>query len=499
MVASERTNMDSIYAFSMSGEFDFKISATDVGTVYEQPFSLFCKYHAAESEMDLEDSLQLLLRDKGQEHEAAVIESDYPDIERVRYETREEGFLETLRLMSAGAASITNAPLFYLPEGLHGLPDVLERRSGRSVWGDHHYVVKEIKLTSKLELKHKLQAAAYTMMIGRMQQYMPERFYITNGKGETFEYEYAEHEDEMWNAISLARRIRGGHAPPPIHGSKNYPWHNYTKQTAEQNNDMSLIPGIGKKMHHNMHDAGFKTVQDVVASDVSTLKLIRGIGDAKATDFLASGRAITTNKCIRKAGPIDLPDRSTEVFLDLEGVNKHVDLDLGEYLIGLILRKDGKAKYHSFIAEEKREDLMLEEFLKFMDRQRDYAIYHWGTYENTHMRSLMERHGMDGYHLLELGTRFDLNTIATKAFVFPTYSNSIKDVARWLKFNWRHHDVGTTSSMDLYEQYVENPESNRDKMHLVLDYNEDDCEATMIIKDWLVSKSTLKRSETCEQ
>ena len=348
--------------------------------------------------------------------------------------------------------------------------------------------MKEIKLASELKDKHKLQAAAYTMMIGNMQRYTPEFFFLIDGKGETSRYEYADHEDGMREALALALKIRGGWIPLPIHGSGNYPWHNYTKEAARRDNNTSLIPGVGKVIHGKMLGADLTTVDGVAASSVPALEQIRGIGEAKGVSFLMSARAIIAGECIRKDYEIDLPDRSTEIFLDLEGSNKYVDADLGDYMIGILVRKGGCERYHSFIAEDRREDCMLEEFVGFMDGQDDYAIYHWGDYERQHLEKMMKQHGVDAYHLLEQGTRFDLHKIAPKAFAFPTYSHSIKDVARHFGFNWRHEGVNATSSMDLYEQYVEDPEANADKLQLVKDYNEDDCVATMRIKDWLAEQ-----------
>jgi len=37
----------------------------------------------------------------------------------------------------------------------------------------------------------------------------------------------------------------------------------------------------------------------------------------------------------------------------------------------------------------------------------------------------------------------------------------------------------------MYFQYVESPNKNKDKIKKVIDYNEDDCRATMLVKDWL--------------
>ena len=121
-------------------------------------------------------------------------------------------------------------------------------------------------------------------------------------------------------------------------------------------------------------------------------------------------------------------------------------------------------------------------------KQTDYTIYHWHHYERTHLSKMMERYNMDAYYLLDPDVMIDLSKTATNAFTFPTYSNSIKDIAKWLGFEWRHSDVGAMSSIELYMAYVEDPETYKDKMQLVLDYNDDDCIATRVIKDWLVAK-----------
>lgn len=129
---------------------------------------------------------------------------------------------------------------------------------------------------------------------------------------------------------------------------------------------------------------------------------------------------------------------------------------------------------------------MLKSFLDFMSGQSDYTIYHWHHYEKTHLRSMMGRHGMEAYRLLDPDVLFDLYPIATNAFAFPTYSNSIKDIAKWLGFKWRHDNVVATSAIEMYLKY-EDPGPNQDGMQMVLDYNEDDCVATRAIKDWLVA------------
>jgi predicted RecB family nuclease len=37
----------------------------------------------------------------------------------------------------------------------------------------------------------------------------------------------------------------------------------------------------------------------------------------------------------------------------------------------------------------------------------------------------------------------------------------------------------------IYLQFVKDKQGNRENMQKVIDYNADDCEATLLIKDWL--------------
>jgi len=84
-----------------------------------------------------------------------------------------------------------------------------------------------------------------------------------------------------------------------------------------------------------------------------------------------------------------------------------------------------------------------------------------------------------------LGNLRDLHRDSISCFAFPTYSNGLKDIAKYMGYRWRHADVNALESIALYFQYVENPEVNKDTIQKVIDYNEDDCRATMLVKDWL--------------
>ena len=87
----------------------------------------------------------------------------------------------------------------------------------------------------------------------------------------------------------------------------------------------------------------------------------------------------------------------------------------------------------------------------------------------------------------------DLSPITTAAFAFPTYGESLKDIAKYLGFSWRQEDVSGQSSMILYQDYVESGGKDDQTRQKLLDYNEDDCRATLHVFDWLTAKRAQKQ------
>jgi uncharacterized protein len=131
---------------------------------------------------------------------------------------------------------------------------------------------------------------------------------------------------------------------------------------------------------------------------------------------------------------------------------------------------------------------MLLEFLEFIKKQNDYVIYHYHHYEKTHLTKMMQNYEIDETtKKMVLDYLIDVYTVATNSVVFPTYGNGLKQIAPYLGFSWRHKDVSATESISMYLDYVDNSEEGKVKFQKIIDYNEDDCIATRVIKDWLMS------------
>jgi predicted RecB family nuclease len=139
------------------------------------------------------------------------------------------------------------------------------------------------------------------------------------------------------------------------------------------------------------------------------------------------------------------------------------------------------------IDEEKQ---MFREFIDFVTSLGDTVIYHWHNYERWHLKQLADRHGFNDVVEKKIFPRMvDLHRVATRAFAFPTPSNGLKDIAKYLGFRWRHDDVNALDAIAWYLRFQKDPDAWRDHLRSVVDYNEDDCMATKFVKDWLAARA----------
>jgi len=491
------TKVEEIYKRCLSGASAGELTAQNVSRYFASPFMIWCERFVTADEKDRPSPYRQLLLERGIEHERKVIERAYPGYRAPVYETPEKGFRILLEEMARGAPVIAGLPLFNLPENMQGRIDILERRDGRaSAFGPYHYEVKEIKLARRIREEHILQGAFYTYLLSRIQECRPESFSIIN-----HDHRETSHAFALWEEV-LLKAIRGTHAildgresPSPTYNGSEWPWERYTNHQALKNRDISIVGHVGPKTKEKLAAAGYRRIWDLLKAQPKELAEIPGIPEATARKIILSARAIHEgHPIILDPAALRFPERSLEIFLDLEGTDDpdlEGDEDPVDYLIGVLLRKENTTLYRPFLARRfSEEKTMFCDFLDFIRSESDYVIYHWHNYEMWHLRRLAERHGfMDMAEQFLFPHMVDLHRVATSAFVFPTCSNGLKDVAAYIGYRWRHEDVNALDAIAWYLKYQNDPAGYGERIRAVIDYNEDDCTATMRIKDWLQERS----------
>ena len=485
--------VEEIFRRCLSGPFKGELTAQNVSLYYTCPFNIYCEKFVSEKGKDPISPYRELLLERGIEHERRVIEDRYPQCRAIHFETSEEGFHIILDEMARGADVIRGFPLLYLPENMQGRIDVLEKRYGRpSVFGNYHYTVTEIKQAKKIKKAHILQGAFYTYLLAKIQECFPETFRIINHDLETLEYCFSDYEAELQGAISGAQAILDGiERPTATYNASEWPWERYSNHEALRMRDVSLVGQVGPRMKEKLVARGYQKIWDISYAKADTLLTIQGINEATARKLILNAQAIMKNEPILlDRSVLSLRAKSTEIFLDLEGTDQpdlEGEIDPVDYLIGVVICKDGQDEYRPFMAHRMRdEEEMFRDFMSFLKIQDDYVIYHWHNYEHWHIKRLAERYNLTKeVDTSVLPHMVDLHRIATKTFTFPTYTNGLKDVAAYLGFKWRHDDINALDAIAYYLKYQTDPETYQGKIQAVIDYNEDDCRATKRIKDWL--------------
>jgi uncharacterized protein len=180
--------------------------------------------------------------------------------------------------------------------------------------------------------------------------------------------------------------------------------------------------------------------------------------------------------------------------LDFEYINEQLYFDEPvsiNYLIGVVTRTSGKIEYKPFIAHQLDEEgEMFDQFVEWLLEHERSVIYHWSTPEKKRLEDLLDEYRFseetrERVRRIIRENMIDLCKIATKSCVFPTYGDGLKEIGNYIGYEWKHADVDARECTALYFQYIENPRKHKAELQKILDYNEDDCRATIHIKDWL--------------
>ena len=505
-----QASQDNLFSTCMTYANKNVIKASEILTYTQSSFAFYCNHFVGDSKKDsprqdiislaqkgilhedeiFHDEKQSILLDLGVEYEDQVAK-EYRELiptnfKQIQIPTMKEKFKMCLDEMTNKKTKILHdAPLFYLPANMLGKPDTLERRKGKSIFGSHHYVVKEIKSAKIIQEHHILQAAFYNLLIGRIQRYIPKEFYVINGDKKERSYLWHEWERSLVTTLqNIMQVLEQKLKPRPFYNRTPYPWSEYGNKIAIKNGGITLINGIKEKREQILRKAGYGTINKIASCNPSKLADVPKIG-TMAKQFKAQAQAIKHNKEIKKENPI-LPKRKTEIYLDFEGKFGGNTI----YLIGMLIREKRREKYISFVSGT-NEQKIWQDLIRFLKKRNDYVVYHWYSYEKTHIKRMSKKYKTSKKILdsiLSDDNTIDLYKIATSSFAFPIYSNDLKSIAKFIGFRWNNPSLSGSNIGGLFEEYLTNPRKNKHYLQTVLDYNKDDCKATLIIKDWLVKQ-----------
>ncbi|WP_235491187.1 TM0106 family RecB-like putative nuclease [Frigoribacterium sp. Leaf164] len=375
------------------------------------------------------------------------------------------------------------------------------------------YEVYDTKLARHAKIPALLQLAAYAEQIEALGVPVGAQVHLVLGDGSRSTHQLADiapvhraQRSRLRDAVE--RRQRASSALP--WGAPGVTACGRCSQCAAQveaHRDLVLVAGLSLGQRAALIASGVDSIDALARSTGG----VPGVGGAALSRLRAQAQLQVASEGgvpeVRLVDPgalaaIPAPDDG-DVFFDFEGDPLYTEGDGGtwglDYLFGLV---DVEARSTAFWAHDLRaERQALVDFLTFVRERRaahpGMHVYHYASYERTHLLSLAARHGVGEEEvddLLRDGVLVDLYPVVRKALVVGSRSYSIKKLEPLYMGGDLRDGDGVLNGADSITAYVEaiaavraGDPAGQARLDQVADYNEYDCRSTLRLRDWLLS------------
>ena len=164
--------------------------------------------------------------------------------------------------------------------------------------------------------------------------------------------------------------------------------------------------------------------------------------------------------------------------------------------INSILVKSGKTiNQYSFWADSVEQEAgIFERLFDLLTGIKQYKILHYGNYEIKELEKFNKKHDEKYKENIRIIKSKSLNVLIffISNIYPPVYSNSLKEIANWLGFEWFEKDIDGLQAIAWRKEW-ELDQNNGAKEKLI-QYNMEDCKALFFVYKWLKTlKTKLKR------
>lgn len=253
------------------------------------------------------------------------------------------------------------------------------------------------------------------------------------------------------------------------------------RERALNSDNLSLIGGISQKDIKRLNNKGIFTITQLSYTFHPRRKRKRPENYVRPHSFELQALALRENKIFIHETP-RLPNSEVELYYDIEGIPEKGF----QYLIGLLVKKGTQEDFYSFWANNKEDEPeMFQSFLKIVEKYKGCTYFHYGNYEIKELKRI-EKDLKDNYKsTLSTLVKHSVNvlSIISTHIYFPTYNNSLKEIAKFLQFEW--HDKESSGLQSIMWRLMW--EENNDELtkQKLIQYNKDDCFALLEITTFI--------------
>lgn len=463
------------------------------------------------------DPFAELLVDLGLRHERSHLATfeGVVDLSSRELSTSERG-RRTLEAIRDGASAIYQAGFRAEVDldgdtcELVGEPDFLIRQPHGG-----GYVIRDSKLARKpLSRDHAgipLQLQIYGLLYERAVGMPPAALEVHAGTNELIPIEYRGAEFVL-ELLREHRRLRAADPDSyePVGWSKcqGCGYNDRCWRAACESRDVAILSAVDQDLARDLHGRGVDTIPrlDAAFDDESLRDLFwqeatRKKPAQRTKTAIAIRRSLDAHmsgKPILISAP-DLPAPHDCVTFDLEGLPAYADELQKIYLWGL---KDFGTDTPQFMpalagfgADGDRDawQVFLRMAVSLLADRPNMRFVHWGSYETAAMARYAEIHGDPDAVAARVAERcVDLHQVFKRSVALPTPSYGLKRVGEYIGFQRRLANYGGDRAIARYIQAIETSDAalRAEILGEILDYNEEDLDATRAAMEWLRQLAT---------
>lgn len=351
-----------------------------------------------------------------------------------------------------------------------------------SSFGSHSYEPTIIVGTHQISKQQKLALLFVGYVLGQLQNKLPATGAIVGADGQAHKVVLESAYRTLMPMIETLRQWTGSSpsTPPPVILNKHCPSCQFQKgclEQAEKDENLSLLDRITPKKIRQYQKKGIFTVTQLSYLFNPRRSRKRRTKAPVSFNVELQALALRTGKIYIQELPT-LLRREVELFLDLEGIpdqNFH-------YLIGLLVNEQGNRSYHSFWANtlEDEQQIWAEAFKK-INEYPEAPIYHYGSYEPRAIDGLAQKYQTDCDILKN--RLVNLNTCIYGKVYFPTRSNNLKELGKFVSASWTAPNASGLQSLVWRHRWEETGDSQYQEV--LVTYNREDCEALWLLAEEL--------------
>jgi uncharacterized protein len=453
-----------------------------------------------------------MLWDKGVAYEKEVISKmgDFMDMSGIGFE---EAADLTIIAMNKKTPLIYQGVLIY--KDLMGIPDLLK------LMPDGSYIPIDIKSGMALEgvdeeegddgkqKKHyAIQLALYSEALNGLGFENKRLGIILDIKGNEVLYDlnlpmgkvikmsYWDYYESIKNKAILLLSNEVQNKPAMAGICKLCPWYNSCKKWVIDNDDPTSLFYVGRSKRDVLSDdlQIHKTdeilkidIDEIMAQKKKDKNFLKGLGEKTIGKMMDRANVLKNLKVPVIYEKIELPVVSYELFFDIEDDPTREFV----YMHGVYERGPEGERYLDFTAKEINPAAEKEAWSNFWQYikglpKEDYSVYYYSHHEKTTYKRMQKMYPeviseeeVDAF--FENPNVIDLYQTVLKYTDWPVGSYSIKYLAQYLGFKWRDETPSGALSIQWFNEYIETKDPK--KLERILLYNEDDCKATMVLKD----------------